>query len=89
MGLVCEGAEAEVHASHPTEEHARQKMVMETRPTSTEDAVARTWEAFRAADPTAQYMAQARQQVAMQAMTTPPQPQQMELDAVRHAPNRQ
>ena len=58
----------------------RRKVIKELRPTSLDAAVARTWEAFRPADP---------QPVAMQAMAPHPQPQQIELDAVRHTPNRQ
>ena len=70
--------------------YLRRNVVKEPRPTSLDDAVARTWEAFRTADPPASFMPQASQQVAMQAMSPPPHPQQpqhMELDALRHTPN--
>ena len=66
--------------------YLRRKVVKEPRPTSLDDAVAHT------ADPPASFVLQAPQQVAMQAMAPPPQPQQpqhMELDALRHTPNRQ
>ena len=72
--------------------YLRRKVVKEPRPTSLDDAVARTWEPLRAANPQASFVPQASQQVAMQAMAPPPQPpqpQQMELDALRHTPNRQ
>ena len=68
------------------------KVVKETSPTSLDDAVARTLEAFCTADPPASFMPQVSQQVAMQATAPTPQPQQpqhMELDALRHTPNRQ
>ena len=72
--------------------YLRRKAVKEPMPTSLDDAIARTLEAFRTADSPASFMPQVTQQVAMQAMAPPPQPQQpqqMDLDAVRHTPNRQ
>ena len=63
--------------------YLRRTVVKEPRPTSIYDAVARTWDAFSTADPPASFVPPASQQVAMQAMAPPPQPQQMELDAMR------
>ena len=69
--------------------YLRRKVIKEPRPTFLDAAVARTWEAFRTADPTASFMPQESRPVATQAMAPHPQPQQMELEAVRHTPNRQ
>ena len=72
--------------------YLRRKVVKDHRPITLDEAVARTWVDFRTADPTAAFVPQVSQQVAMQAMAPPPQhqqPQQMELDAVSHTTNRQ
>ena len=69
--------------------YLRRKVIKEPRSTSIEAAVARTWEAFRTADTQASFMPHESQPVAMQAMTPPPPPQKMELDAVRHTLNQQ
>ena len=79
-----------LHMIKALDPYLQRKVIKEPRPKDLDDAINRTWEVFRTAQPPTPLTQQVSQHAHVPAIAPPQQqaPQQMELDLMRQAPRR-